>query len=229
MCSVKRTQSKADFDNKECSDNLKTRQDLASLGSCHGRMFSRYSGLSAWIFTKQKILYSLVWLIMSWPLLQRPPGTSCWIMSVPHNLKHSAPQLLISCNNQSPLRHQCLFKYSSFPLYRTEHTPSFWGFSYLTKQIWYERSHTLTHHISEMIKQNQRTSQRSRPHNTSGSHWYQLRAPSRVWTNWLRPGRLCDAAQPAQATRCFHFLMLHPGEKYPHQTPFCELFLNIHI
>ena len=150
MCSVKRTQSKADFDNKECSDNLKTRQDLASLGSWEN-VFLLFR-IICMNFHKTKNLLFTGWSCPGHCSRDHLVLTSCWIMSVPHNLKHSTPHscwfLATTKYYQSPLRHQCLFKYSSFLLYHTEHTSSFWGFSYLTKQIWYERSHTLTHHIS---------------------------------------------------------------------------------
>ena len=201
MCSVKRVEGKADSGNKECCDNLQTRQDLASPWSRERDGFFFFKIICINFHIKQKCI--IHWLFMS-----RPPVTGCWIMSdyvssPQFETFHTpaADQFLVTIKyshcTQGPLRHPCLFKYSSFLLYHTEHTSCCWGFSYLTKQIWYERSHTLTHHISEMIKQNQRTSQRS---GLTGSH-YQLRAQTWVSTNWLRPS-LCDAAQPAQTTRC---------------------------
>ena len=147
--------------------------------------------------------------IIHWLFMSGPPGTGCWIVSdyvssPQFETFHTpaADQFLVTIKyshcTQGPLRHLCLFKYSSFLLYHTEHT-SCWGFSYLTKQIWYERSHTLTHHISEMIKQNQRTSQPS----GLPQHRITLSAPSPdLSLHQLTPPQPVWRSQPAQTTRC---------------------------
>lgn len=161
MCSVKRVEGKADSGNKECCDNLQTRQDLASPWSRERDGFLLFQDYLHEFSHKAKIYYSLVVHVLAtcYRLLDYVSSPQFETFHTP-----AADQFLVTIKyshcTQGPLRHPCLFKYSSFLLYHTEHT-SCWGFSYLTKQIWYERSHTLTHHISEMIKQNQRTSQRS--------------------------------------------------------------------